>query len=198
MRLRNAIPRKLRFVYPIRFASGSCCSSKSIDFLHPLEPLTSDEVLKAVSLMTENSIIHKQTRIISIYLKEPLKQVVYKWDEDKSTQIDRVASAVIMENSTNTAIRANLNLSKGSVISVTKAISGSQPTISADEMVEAEQAVLDSELFKDACFKHYGIKDLSRIMVDIWSVGNYGDKEDRTMRLSRPLCFIRSEPVRNF
>jgi len=34
-------------------------------------------------------------------------------------------------------------------------------------------------------------------MVDIWSAGNYGSEEDRTRRLARPLCFLRSDPTDN-
>src|SRR5260370_10897392 len=34
-------------------------------------------------------------------------------------------------------------------------------------------------------------------MVDIWSAGNYGTEEDRTRRLARPLCFVRSDPTEN-
>ena len=34
-------------------------------------------------------------------------------------------------------------------------------------------------------------------MVDIWSAGNYGSEEDRSRRLTRPLCFLRSDPTDN-
>jgi primary-amine oxidase len=34
-------------------------------------------------------------------------------------------------------------------------------------------------------------------MVDIWSAGNYGAEEERTRRLVRPLCFLRSDPGDN-
>src|SRR5262249_3376359 len=34
-------------------------------------------------------------------------------------------------------------------------------------------------------------------MVDIWSAGNYGSEEDRTRRLARPLCFVRTDPTDN-
>src|SRR5947209_17886866 len=34
-------------------------------------------------------------------------------------------------------------------------------------------------------------------MVDIWSAGFYGDEADRGRRLTRPLCFVRSDPTDN-
>src|SRR6201999_1584110 len=78
-----------------------------------------------------------------------------------------------------------------------KAPPNSQPTLSMDEQIECEQAVLASEDFKAALKKHYGITDTSLVMVDIWSAGNYGSEEDSTRRLARPLCFLRSDPGDN-
>ena len=66
-----------------------------------------------------------------------------------------------------------------------------------DEQVECERAVLASEEFKRALERHYGIKDSSLVMVDIWSAGNYGSEEDSTRRLARPLCFLRTDPEDN-
>eukprot|EP00959_Pyramimonas_sp_CCMP1952_P241860 5055450-Pyramimonas_sp.AAC.1 len=34
-------------------------------------------------------------------------------------------------------------------------------------------------------------------MVDIWSAGNYGEEEESTMRLARPLVFLRTDPTDN-
>ena len=55
-----------------------------------------------------------------------------------------------------------------------KHIPGVQPTMTIDEQVECEQAVLASPEFKAALKKHYGIDDTRLVMVDIWSAGNYG------------------------
>ena len=69
--------------------------------------------------------------------------------------------------------------------------------MSIDEQVECEQAVLSSPEFKAALKKHCGVEDTSLVMVDIWSAGNYRSEEDRTRRLARPLCFLRSDPGDN-
>ena len=66
-----------------------------------------------------------------------------------------------------------------------------------DEQVECEQAVLDSPEFREALKQHTGVDDTSLVMVDIWSAGNYGAEEDRTRRLARPLCFLRTDPTDN-
>src|SRR5262249_40634305 len=57
--------------------------------------------------------------------------------------------------------------------------------------------VLASPEFRAALKKQYGLDDTKLVMVDIWSAGNYGSEEDRTRRLARPLCFVRSDPTDN-
>ena len=55
-----------------------------------------------------------------------------------------------------------------------KHVPGVQPTMTIDEQVECEQAVLASPEFRAALKKHTGVDDTSLVMVDIWSAGNYG------------------------
>ena len=60
-----------------------------------------------------------------------------------------------------TAIAVTLNLDAGKIVEVKEAPPGSQPTMTIDEQVECEQAVLASPEFKAALKKHYGIDDTS-------------------------------------
>ena len=86
----------------------------------------------------------------------------------------------------------------GTVKSIVTAPAGSQPIISGDEMVECEAAVINSGLFKEALKRLYNVTDASLVMVDIWSGGNYfNNVEDSSIRLSRPLCFLRSDATDN-
>jgi Cu2+-containing amine oxidase len=50
---------------------------------------------------------------------------------------------------------------------VTERRSRAQPTLSIDEQIECEQAVLSSPAFRAALEKQYGITDTSLVMVDI-------------------------------
>jgi primary-amine oxidase len=161
---------------------------------HPLEPLSADEVKQAVGLLRKHNKLTPTTRIVSISLKEPNKERVHAWDG--KTSLPREAFAVLFENGTNTAHEAALSLTGSELLSF-RSISGAQPTMTIDEQVECEQAVLRSPAFKAALKKHHGIEDTSLVMVDIWSAGNYGSEEDRTRRLARPLCFVRKDPTDN-
>jgi primary-amine oxidase len=163
--------------------------------LHPLEPLSAAEVEQALHLIKAMPEFNTTTRVISIMLDEPLKQQVYAWPEKAVT--GRKAEAVLFDNARNTGSVVKLDLS-GSSVGAKKAMpAGVQPTLSTDEQIECEAAVLASPLFKEALQCHYGITDTSLVMVDIWSAGNYGSEEDNSRRLARPLCFLRSEPGEN-
>ncbi len=162
---------------------------------HPLEPLTADEIQSAVQLLEAVPSRTASTRIISIILKEPPKPAVHAWPQE--TACCRQAQAVLLDNATNAASTVTLNLSSGTVVKVDPAPPGAQPTLSMDEQIECEQAVLASPEFRAALERQYGLRDTSLVMVDIWSAGNYGSEEERTRRLTRPLCFLRSDPTDN-
>jgi len=163
--------------------------------LHPLEPLSASEVQQAVQLLRTLEAFTKTTRIISISLHEPKKSLVYEWNGRDGGE--RQAEAVLFDNAQNKAFTATLNLSAGRVVEWKAAPANAQPTLSMDEQVECEQAVLASEAFRAALQRHYGINDTSLVMVDIWSAGNYGSEEDSMRRLTRPLCFLRSDRTDN-
>jgi primary-amine oxidase len=163
--------------------------------LHPLEPLNAIEIQRAVSLVQQLPTFNNTTRIISIQLREPKKQSVYEWPARPVDE--RGAVAVLFNNSLNEATTVTLDLLQGTVLKSVTAAAGAQPTLSIDEQVECEKAVLASEDFKAALLKQYGITDTSLVMVDIWSAGNYGSEEDRSRRLARPLCFLRSDATDN-
>ena len=159
--------------------------------MHPLEPLTADEVRLAVSILRDSGKVTPTTRFISLSLKEPPKATVHAGKETH-----RVAFAVLFDNATNSCFETAACLFHKKLISW-KHVPGVQPTMTADEMIECEQAVLKSPEFQAALLKQYGIADTSLVMVDIWSAGNYGEAEESTMRLARPLCFLRTDPTDN-
>jgi primary-amine oxidase len=163
--------------------------------MHPLEPLSASEVQQAVRLLKGLAEFTASTRVISIILKEPEKSSVYAWPEPVAVR--REAIAVLFDNALNRALTVTLDLSGGIVLKAEIGPAGGQPTLSIDEQVECEKAVLESPEFKAALEKHYGISDTSLVMVDIWSAGNYGSEEDGSRRLTRPLCFVRSDPTDN-
>ncbi|MGA7412686.1 MAG: hypothetical protein WBW33_19565, partial [Bryobacteraceae bacterium] len=162
---------------------------------HPLEPLTAQEVETAVSLIKALPDFDGSTRIISVMLKEPSKEHVHTWPSVSIA--DRQAKVVLLDNTRNETSVVDLDLIGKRVVEKLAAPGGVQPTLSIDEQIECEQAVLRSPEFRAALERQYGISDTSLVMVDIWSAGYYGQEEERTRRLTRPLCFLRSDATDN-
>jgi len=160
---------------------------------HPLEPLTAGEVQLAVTLLRDHGKVTPTTRFVSVSLKEPAKEKVQR---TVGEMMRREAFAVLFDNGTNSCYEGTVSLVDRKVLSW-KHVPGVQPTMTIDEQIECEQAVLASEEFKAALKKHYGIVNTDLVMVDIWSAGNYGSEEDSTRRLARPLCFIREDATDN-
>jgi primary-amine oxidase len=160
---------------------------------HPLEPLSAAEIQQTVSVLRTSGKLNATTRVVSIMLKEPPKEAVHV---PAGSAPLRQADAVLFDNGTNCCYEATVCLSSQSLKSWTH-VPGLQPTMTIDEQVECEQAVLTSQEFKAALERHYGLSDTSLVMVDVWSAGNYGSEEDRTRRLARPLCFLRTDPTDN-
>jgi primary-amine oxidase len=161
---------------------------------HPLEPLSAPEVAIAVQVLRDAGKVTTTTRFVSIMLKEPPKAAIHsgkEWDK-----LPRNAAVVLFDNATNSCFEAEVNVTSGKVTTL-KHVPGVQPTMTIDEQVECEQAVLKSPEFATALKKHYGLTDTKLVMVDIWSAGYYGNAEEKGMRLARPLCFVRSDPTDN-
>jgi primary-amine oxidase len=160
---------------------------------HPLEPLNAAEVQLAVQLLKSHGKVTPTTRFVSVSLCEPPKEQVHG---TPAAAPPREVFAVLFDNATNTCHEATVSLTTKQLRAF-ETVPGVQPTMTIDEQVECEQAVLASSAFKAALKKQYGIDDTKLVMVDIWSAGNYGAEEDRTRRLARPLCFVRTDPTDN-
>ncbi len=161
---------------------------------HPLEPLGAAEVAAAVAILRRGGKITPTTRFVSVSLHEPPKGLVHAFTGTNPPP--RKAFAVLFDNASNACHEAVVSID-GQEVESWRHIPGVQPTMTVDEQVECEAAVLASAEFRAALARHTGIKDTRLVMVDIWSAGNYGSEEDCTRRLARPLCFLRSDPTEN-
>lgn len=177
---------------PIQISRGEVAATARSR--HPLEPLSAEEVRRAVDVLREAGKVTPTTRFVSVSLREPAKEFVHDRNGDEPPP--REAFAVLFDNATNACHEALVALAEGVVLGW-KHVPGVQPTMTIDEQAECEQAVLASPLFREALKAHTGIEDASLVMVDIWSAGNYGAEEDSQRRLARPLCFLRTDPTDN-
>jgi primary-amine oxidase len=163
--------------------------------VHPLEPLTADEILTALDILKAKQSLSDRVRFISIALHEPPKHLVLSFKP--GMVVEREAFVIVLDNTTGQTYEAIVSLTRQSVSSWNH-IPNVQPAIALDEFFDCEAAVKASPEFQAAMQKR-GIQDMSLVCVDPWSAGSYADDldSDKGRRLARALCWVRSNPTDN-
>lgn len=155
--------------------------------LHPLEPLTAEEITAAVTILRTERKLGERVRFVSVSLHEPPKDIVLNFKAGDATR--REAFVKLLDNRDGAAYEAIVDVTAGKVASW-QHIPGVQPSVMLDEFFECEQTVKDNPEFQAALARR-GITDMSMVMVDPWSAGNYGEPNEQTKRLVRALSWVR-------
>jgi len=161
--------------------------------LHPLEPLTPQEIEIAVATLREAKSLTDSFRFATVTLKEPAKETVLAFAPGDPVQ--RAAFFILLDSATAKTYEAEVDLGSRTVTRW-EHIPDVQPPIMLDEFLACEEAVKANPDFQAAIAKR-GITDPSLVMVDPWSAGNYGIEEEKGVRLSRALCWVRANPTDN-
>jgi primary-amine oxidase len=161
---------------------------------HPLEPLTIAEIEAAVAIVRREQGAGNAFRFPCVTLHEPPKAEVLRYQP--GDLIDRQAFLILLDNSTGNTYEAIVSLTQQQGLSWTH-IPNVQPNIMPDELAECEAAVKAHPEFLKAIAK-WGISDLDLVVIDPWSIGNFGFEDEKGIRLSRCLCYLRATPDGNF
>lgn len=164
--------------------------------VHPFDPLTQDEIVRAVQITRTARGIDDSWRFVTITRAEPEKLAVRSFQP--GDVVPRQASVIAIDRAKNQAYEGTVDLVKGVLNRFDPLPPGLQPSITLDEFAECEEAIKRSPEFL-AALKKRGATDLQLVMVDPWSAGTYGNElpEDRGKRLSRALAWVRSEATDN-
>jgi primary-amine oxidase len=168
-------------------------ASLSPSTLHPLEPLTAEEITIVVSIVRNERNLSEHVCFVSVNLLEPAKEVVLNFQMGDAFM--REAFIVLLDKSSGSAYEALVSITEGRV-KEWREIPGMQPPIIFEEIVASEQVLKADSNFQAALHKR-GISNLDLVMVDSWTVGNYGNKEEQTRRLLRSLAYLRHQPGDN-
>ena len=158
--------------------------------LHPLEPLTAEEIASAVAILRRERELADTVRFSTVELHEPSKEEVLGWPE--SGTVPRQAFIILMDRADGHVHEAVVSLDEGEV-ALWRAVPGVQPRIMAEEFAECEEMLKGNPEYLAAVAKR-GITDTELLMIDPWSAG--GELGNET-RLARALTFVRSEPGDN-
>ncbi len=159
--------------------------------LHPLSPLSAEEILAAIAI-TRGSIDDGETAMFEmIELAEPPKAAVRGYQIGTPQPREAWVNAYFKEKSGVT--RCKVSLEEGTLLSQNH-LPDAAPMIAPVEFMEVENAVKADPRFVAAC-KRRGITDMSLVNVDPWSAGNFGDPAEKGRRVSHVFCWVRNHEI---
>lgn len=162
--------------------------------LHPLEPLSAQEVSAASAIIKAASQWNDDCRFVYIELAEPAKELVTGWSEGDDW--DRQASALVRDRKNRATYDIVVSLDRDDVISWVS-VDGVQPPMMFEEFMACEEAVRNDPRWQEAVRKR-GVEDFALTMIDPWAGGYTGPDDDPAKRrIARPLTFVRTSPEDN-
>lgn len=167
--------------------------SSAIGVVHPLEPLSVDELSAAAEIVRTQKGLGPRVRFVSIALHEPPKDVVLAFPS--AGPVEREAFIILLDTEHGRTYESVVSLSRQAVVSWDH-IPDVQPAIMLDEFLECEKACKANPEWQAAMRKR-GITDFDLCMVDPWSAGNFGVQAEHGRRLSRALTWVRLSPSDN-
>lgn len=152
-------------------------------YIHPLDPLTPEEIATAVAIVRAGPASSEQMRFVMVKLHEPGPEVSLAYEPSDNVPREVFMSLLDKTNGDGKAYEAIVNLTEGKVRSW-KHIEGVQPSIMFEEFFACEEAIKANAEFR-AALERRGVTDLGRVRIDPWSAGNYGKPEEQTRRILR-------------
>jgi primary-amine oxidase len=135
--------------------------------VHPLDPLTADEIQAAVAIVRRDREVGDRWRFASIELREPSKATVREYTD--GDPIDRAARIVCWDTDSGSVYQGLVSLTEDRVESWRPEPDG-QPNMTNDEYYEAD-AVLRRDPRVIEALRRRGITDMELVLVDTWAYG---------------------------
>ena len=163
--------------------------------VHPLEPLTADEVAAVATILKEARGLGPSHRFVFVALHEPAKAQVLAWSAGDDP-LPREAHVVLYDRATRATCEAVVSLTTREVVSFAE-VPGVQASIMAEEFESCEAIVVADPRWQEA-MRRRGVEDFSLAMIDPWASSWTGPEDDPgARRIVRPLTWVRSAPGEN-
>ncbi|MEM7535708.1 MAG: primary-amine oxidase [Chloroflexota bacterium] len=163
---------------------------------HMLDPLTTAEITQTVELVknTPQFQVNDALCFNIIRLLEPLKETVLNATPNSPKM--RRAFSIVFDRATGQTYEVVANLTGNSIESVIH-IPNVRTSILAEEFDLAEAAAKVDPRFQEAMAKR-GITDMSKLFMDPWCCGFYGDPLEEEYRLVRGIAYVTERDGDNF
>lgn len=164
--------------------------TSTAQMLHPLDPLTADEIKAAAGVITALPQFPAGSLFSTIVLKEPLKREVLNYKP--GSPVSRQAFAVILDRQGNRTFEAVVDLKAGRLVSWEQ-IKGVQPLVMESEFEALPDIVKADARWQEAMRKR-GINDFDKVQIDGWAVGQVA-RAHAGARLLRALSYFKGDAV---
>lgn len=182
-------------VVAIAFSMVIRTTAQQNEITHPLEPLTTEEITTAVSVLKKEKSLTEDVRFPNLSLREPDKQTVL--DFKPGNPIPREAFVVVLEPSQNKTYEAIIDLKKAKIVSWQE-MAGVQPAI-LDEEFEILDALAKADSRWQEAMKKRGITDFESAIVDGWAMGLMSEQEKASgKRLMRGVTYYKDKKRMNY
>ncbi|MCX5788941.1 MAG: primary-amine oxidase [Elusimicrobia bacterium] len=155
-----------------------------------LDPLNARELMRASSLLREDSRFPQGALFATLSLDEPTKSDYQDWAVYGSTP-DRKAFGVLLQREQNATYEAVVNLTRGKVERLARK-PGVQAGLLVEELTSAA-AIVRRDPNWQAALRRRGINDFSAVLLDCWAPGTAGVTGADGPRLVRVLSFFKGK-----
>ncbi len=171
----------------VSLAAFTWSLAASAQELHPLDPLSAEEITNAVSVIADSGKVDRTTRAAIITLLEPDKAEVRKWQSASPVTSPPTRKAFTVLRVKGRTIEAIVDLSSKTLERWT-VIPGAQPAIQSSEWAEAERLLKADPRWQAAMAKR-GYENFDDIFCDSLSSGYFGLDEEEGRRLLKMPCY---------
>jgi len=156
---------------------------------HPLDPLCAEEIEQA-GMRCRAHDRSATLRFVSIALKEPEKAAIYAFVP--GDPITRRAFVVMLDRAEGAVFEAIVDLTGGGMESWERR-PNVQPIPLFEEFEQAD-AIIRADPDWLAAMTKRGVTDVSKVAIDPWPAGNFGDPDEQGHRLLRGISYVHDEP----
>jgi len=161
--------------------------------LHPLDPVTADEIRAAVALVAADDRYEADFVFAHLRLREPDKDVVLA--HTSGAPVDRQVEALLVPPGRLEAIEAVVSVTTRDVRSWT-VYDGMRPALLFGESFSAIVGVKENPEWQAALRKR-GIEDFDKVQIDPWPAGSFDSPHEDGRRISRCIAYYREDPTDN-
>jgi primary-amine oxidase len=172
-----------------------CCKIVTAASVHPLDPLSADEIARAAALIRKRFDWGADLRVETIDLDEPSKELVRDFVEGRPVR--RIARFNIYRRGVMGVVSGKLDLQTGELLSQVYR-KDARAMVAVEEVLQIEATVKRDPRFQKALRRRGLLADLDFLCIDPWTVGNFGYEIEQGRRVLNCFVWMRTAPLDNY